>query len=98
MALGYFQVLSNSDKSVLHQQALWRSRRGMLELDLLFRPFAEACFEQLSCEQKLAFVELLDRDDFELLDLSRQPETIPRYTTLIHMVLQFRKTGEIADP
>ena len=90
--------MSSTDKSVLHQQALWRSRRGMLELDLLFRPFAEACFEKLADELQVAFVDLLDRDDFELLDLSRQPELIPRFTTLIHMVLQFRKTGEISDP
>lgn len=70
----------------------------MLELDLLFRPFAEACFEQLSGELQLVFVELLERDDVELLDLTRQPEQIPRYTTLIHMVMQFRKTGEITYP
>ncbi|MYF02383.1 MAG: succinate dehydrogenase assembly factor 2 family protein [Gammaproteobacteria bacterium] len=76
---------------------MWRSRRGMLELDLLFRPFAEACFEKLSGESQLVFVELLDRDDFELLDLTRQPAQIPRYTMLLQMVLQFRKTGEIAD-
>lgn len=69
----------------------------MLELDLLFRPFAESCFEKLSGESQLVFVELLDRDDFELLDLTRRPEQIPRYTTLLQMVLQFRKTGEIAD-
>lgn len=69
----------------------------MLELDLLFRPFAEACFEQLACELQREFVELLERDDFELLDLTRQPEQIPRFTTLIHLVLQFRQTGEIVD-
>lgn len=70
----------------------------MLELDLLFRPFAESCFEQLSTESQQVFVELLERDDFELLDLTRQPEQIPRFTTLIHLVLQFRKTGEISGP
>ncbi|MYD46235.1 MAG: succinate dehydrogenase assembly factor 2 [Gammaproteobacteria bacterium] len=69
----------------------------MLELDLLFRPFAEACFEQLSSEFQLAFVELLDRDDFELLDLTRQPDQIPRFTKLIQMVMRFRTTGEIED-
>ena len=69
----------------------------MLELDLLFRPFAEVCFEKLSDESQLVFVELLDLDDFELLDLTRQPEQISRYTALLQMVLQFRKTGEIAD-
>lgn len=70
----------------------------MLELDLLFRPFAESCFEQLPGELQRVFVELLERDDFELLDLTRQPEQIPRYTTLIHLVMQFRKTGEVTDP
>lgn len=70
----------------------------MLELDLLFRPFAEACFEQLADDLQLAFAELLECDDFELLDLTRQPDQMPCYTTLIHMVMQFRKSGKITDP
>ena len=87
--------MENSSKSLLHQRALWRSRRGMLELDLLLRPFVETCFEQLSPEMQLALDELLQRDDFEILDLSRQPEQIPAYSALMRTVLQFQKTGEL---
>ena len=31
----------------------WRSRRGTLELDLVFMPFYERCYLQLSPRQKL---------------------------------------------
>lgn len=69
----------------------------MLELDLLFRPFVESCFTQLSREMQIALDELLQRDDFELLELIQQPDQIPTYSTLIRAVLQFRTSGTIAD-
>ena len=69
----------------------------MLELDLLFRPFVEDCFVHLSHEMQLALDELLQRDDFELLELTRQPEQIPAYSMLIQSVLQFQKTGKFVD-
>ena len=51
----------------------WRSRRGMLELDVVLIPFSEDGFRQLSEEDQRSYVKLLDRDDPELLQwLSRQ--------------------------
>lgn len=68
----------------------------MLELDLLFRPFVETCFTQLSLEMQIALDELLQHDDFDLLELTQQPDQIPGYSPLIRAVLQFRKTGTIS--
>ena len=65
----------------------------MLELDLLFRPFVEACYVNLSYEMQLALDELLQFEDFELLDLSRQPEKNPAYCELMRTVVRFKKTG-----
>ena len=31
----------------------WRSRRGTLELDLIFMPFYQSCYQQLSSRQRL---------------------------------------------
>ena len=44
----------------------WACRRGMLELDVLFMPFVEEAFDDLSDEQKLVFERLLTCDDPDL--------------------------------
>lgn len=41
----------------------WACRRGMLELDVLFQPFVENYYEQLSVEDKHTFVRLLEGED-----------------------------------
>ena len=45
----------------------WRSRRGMLELDLLLIPFFDEEFSGLSDQMQLTFVKLLEQDDPDLL-------------------------------
>ena len=45
----------------------WRSRRGMLELDLLLLPFFDEVFRDLPYENQLSFVKLLEQDDPDLL-------------------------------
>ncbi len=44
----------------------WQSRRGMLELDVLFVPFVEEAFAGLDLEDKDRFVKLLACEDVEL--------------------------------
>ncbi|MDP7145892.1 MAG: succinate dehydrogenase assembly factor 2 [Pseudomonadales bacterium] len=44
----------------------WRSRRGMLELDVLLIPFSEGGLRQLSEEDQRTYVRLLDREDPQL--------------------------------
>ena len=41
----------------------WACRRGMLELDILFQPFVEKHYEQMSAEDKHIFVRLLEGED-----------------------------------
>ncbi|MEK9871961.1 MAG: succinate dehydrogenase assembly factor 2 [Gammaproteobacteria bacterium] len=45
----------------------WRSRRGMLELDLLLQPFFDEMFRQLPEGEQQAFLRLLEQDDPDLL-------------------------------
>ena len=53
----------------------WRSRRGMLELDLLLGPFFEDVFHDLSTEEQQTFIHLLEQDDPDLLQwFSRKGE------------------------
>ncbi len=41
----------------------WQCRRGMLELDVILRPFLEQYFDSLNLQQQQAFVELLSFPD-----------------------------------
>ncbi|MGI9322354.1 MAG: succinate dehydrogenase assembly factor 2 [Pseudomonadales bacterium] len=53
----------------------WRSRRGMLELDLLLLPFFDQAFKGLPEGQQSVYVRLLEQDDPDLLQwFSRQAE------------------------
>ena len=45
----------------------WRSRRGMLELDLLLLPFFDDVFHDLYEHEQQVFIRLLDQDDPDLL-------------------------------
>jgi len=48
------------------QKLQWQCRRGMLELDYIFRDFLDNHYEQLSYEDKYRFVELLKHSDQDL--------------------------------
>lgn len=45
----------------------WRSRRGMLELDLLLVPFCNEVYPDLDEAMQQTFRELLEQDDPDLL-------------------------------
>ena len=63
----------------------WRSRRGMLELDLLLLPFFDEVFPELTGSQQHTFVKLLDQDDPDLWSwFSRNSE--PEDDDLVDMV------------
>jgi antitoxin CptB len=47
----------------------WRSRRGLLELDIVFERFWAGEGRSLSAAQNLAFARLLEMPDNDLLDL-----------------------------
>ena len=50
------------------QKLLWRSRRGMLELDILFRTYLQNHGEQLDDQQLADFESLLELQDQTLFD------------------------------
>ena len=54
--------------SNLHKKAYFLSRRGLQELDIIFKPFVEERFETLSDKDKISFLDLLQKDDVDLID------------------------------
>lgn len=53
------------------QRALWRSRRGMLELDLVLVEFTRNRYLELTAAQRRAYLELLELDDWTIWDWLR---------------------------
>lgn len=51
-----------------HGRIYWRSRRGLLELELLLIPFARDCFAGLRDDEQDSYVRLLEHDDLDIYD------------------------------
>jgi antitoxin CptB len=51
------------------ERVRWRSRRGLLELDILLGRFIDAHYAQLDENEKQIFEELLDMPDNPLWDM-----------------------------
>ncbi len=47
-------------------RVFWRSRRGLLELDLLLVPFAEGPYVDLGASDQALYAEMLDFEDMEI--------------------------------
>ncbi len=63
----------------------WRSRRGLLELDLLLPPFVRARFATLSERQRAALERLLACEDVDIWAWFRG-ESAPASTDLVELV------------
>lgn len=78
------EKLSKNDIKRLH----WRSRRGLLELDLLLQRFFAEKFEQLDEEGLFALQEVLLLPDLMLLDLCQNKTQLKdmRSQAIIHLI------------
>lgn len=54
------------DSTIDANRAYWRSRRGLLELDLILPRFARVAYGDLSPAQRAAYHALLDCDDRDI--------------------------------
>ncbi|MBT7335000.1 MAG: succinate dehydrogenase assembly factor 2 [Gammaproteobacteria bacterium] len=57
-----------------HKQLYWRSRRGMLELELKLIPFLRDDFSTLSEAEQQAYARMLEEEDWQLFDWLQQRE------------------------
>ncbi len=55
----------------------WRSRRGMLELELALLPFVEQRLETLSAADRQRFAQLLDHDDWDIFEWLQGRGSVP---------------------
>ncbi len=68
----------------------WACRRGMLELDVLFMPFVEEAYDELSAENKAIFERLLECQDPELFAWFMGHETCEdkELNSMVQFILQ----------
>jgi antitoxin CptB len=67
----------------------WQSRRGMLELDVLFVPFVEEAFRDLDPEDQDRFVKLLECEDQDLFVwfMQREVPEDPDLARIVNIIL-----------
>lgn len=71
-------------------RVLWRSRRGMLELDLLLVEFARTRYPKLPASQREAYRQLLDAEDALIWDWLQRRVTSPsRLTSVVESIIAF---------
>ncbi|MCE2597318.1 succinate dehydrogenase assembly factor 2 [Motilimonas cestriensis] len=68
---------------------LWACRRGMLELDVLLRPFVEEAYDDLDDEKKVNFKRLLTCDDPDLFAwfMGHQACKDPQLAEMVRVIL-----------
>ncbi len=78
-----------TDQRHFHQ-ALWRSRRGMLELDILLVAFARIRYPQLDDAGQRAYRDLLGLDDWLIWDwLQRRAAPPVPFAPIVEMIVTF---------
>ena len=77
------------------RKARWRSRRGLLELDLILVPFAENCFASLTERLRREYLDLLAVDDVDadawIVTNERAPK---RHEDIVTVIKQFSISEE----
>ncbi len=68
----------------------WACRRGMLELDVLFMPFVEEAYDDLSEKDKITFERLLECQDPEIFAWFMGHETCEdkELNAMVQLILQ----------
>lgn len=66
----------------------WRSRRGMLELELLLQPFVSGRLETADGRLLAAFEKLLDCEDWDIFNWLQERETAP--SEFSHLLAEVR--------
>lgn len=74
-----------------YKHIYWRSRRGMLELELKLVPFVRDQFHLLSVAERQAYEAMLEEEDWQIFDWIQQRE-IPQDVVLKRVVEKIRQT------
>jgi antitoxin CptB len=73
---------------------LWHCRRGIREMDILFREFIDDHYDQLSDTEKQGLSKLLDEADLDILDWI-MGRSKPGDDTLVSIVARIRESRNL---
>ena len=73
---------------------LWHCRRGIREMDILFREFIEQHYDELSDDDKQSFSKLLDEADLDILNWIMGKDT-PNTDELKNIIAIIRKSRQL---
>ncbi|MCB1685774.1 MAG: succinate dehydrogenase assembly factor 2 [Pseudomonadales bacterium] len=73
----------------------WRSRRGMLELELLLQPFVSSRLAVVDGRLLEAFERLLDCEDWDIFNWLQERETAPNEFS--HLLAEVRQAQARSD-
>lgn len=79
------------------KRLMWHSRRGMLELDVLLKPFVEEAYVGLDAEDKQRYKALLDCEDADLFTwfMERIEPEDPDMARIVGVVLDHARTRKL---
>ncbi|MBL1140563.1 MAG: succinate dehydrogenase assembly factor 2 [Proteobacteria bacterium] len=74
-------------------QLLWHCRRGIREMDILFRDFIDQHYDELSDDEQQAFSKLLDEADLDILNwiMGKDKPDSDELMHIITLIKQSRK-------
>ena len=85
-----------NDRRSRENRALWRSRRGTLELDLLLVPFVEQRFALLDDASQAQYLALLDLEDWDIFEWIQATLEVPaEHVAVVEAIREFRRTLRI---
>jgi len=72
---------------------LWRCRRGIKEMDIILQDFIYSSYDKLSDENKMAFSELLDEQDLDILNwiIGKDKPADDKLINIINIIKMSRK-------
>ncbi len=81
--------------SIERSRLLWHCRRGIREMDILFREFIDQHYDQLNDDEKQGLSKLLDEADLDILNWIMGKDT-PESDELMHIVTLIRQSRKIS--
>ena len=79
------------------KRLIWHSRRGMLELDVLLKPFVEEAYRNLNTEDQQRYKALLDCEDADLFTwfMERIEPEDQDMAHIVRVVLEHARTRKL---
>ena len=80
-----------------HNRAIWHSRRGMLELDLVLEPFVKLRYPELDLDTQARYKYLLECEDQQLFDwfLKKQAPPSGELAQMVNEILAYQASREL---